>query len=47
MFDAMNNAIAVNGLKPIIDRVFSFDELPQALKHMESGAHFGKIVVKV
>jgi NADPH:quinone reductase-like Zn-dependent oxidoreductase len=47
MFEAMNAAIAVNGLKPVIDRVFPFAELPQALKHMESGAHFGKIVLKI
>ena len=47
MFEAMNDAIAVSGIKPIIDRVFSFAELPQALRHMESGAHFGKIVLKI
>jgi NADPH:quinone reductase-like Zn-dependent oxidoreductase len=46
MFEAMNRAIAFNGLKPIIDRVFPFAELPQALRHMESGAHFGKIVIR-
>jgi NADPH:quinone reductase-like Zn-dependent oxidoreductase len=46
MFEAMNAAITVNGLKPVIDRVFPFPDLPKALKHMESGAHFGKIVLK-
>jgi NADPH:quinone reductase-like Zn-dependent oxidoreductase len=46
MFEAMNNAIALNGMKPAIDRVFPFSELPDALRHMESGAHFGKIVLK-
>jgi len=46
MFEAMNDAITVNKLKPVIDRVFPFAELPQALQHMESGAHFGKIVLK-
>jgi NADPH:quinone reductase-like Zn-dependent oxidoreductase len=46
MFEAMNNAIALNGMKPVIDRVFPFSELPDALRHMESGAHFGKIVLK-
>jgi NADPH:quinone reductase-like Zn-dependent oxidoreductase len=46
MFEAMNNAIALNGLKPVIDRVFQFSEFPDALRHMESGAHFGKIVLK-
>src|SRR5260370_32550116 len=46
MFDAMNAAIAVNGMKPVIDRVFEFGEVAQALRHMQSGAHFGKIVVR-
>jgi len=46
MFEAMNRAIALNALKPVVDRVFPFAELPQALRHMESGAHFGKIVIR-
>ena len=29
------------------DRVFPFDQAADALRHMESGAHFGKIVVRV
>jgi NADPH:quinone reductase-like Zn-dependent oxidoreductase len=45
MFEAMNRAITLGGLKPVIDRVFPFTDLPQALRHMESGAHFGKIVL--
>jgi NADPH:quinone reductase-like Zn-dependent oxidoreductase len=32
-------------IQPAIDRKFRFEELPDALHHMESGAHFGKIVV--
>jgi NADPH:quinone reductase-like Zn-dependent oxidoreductase len=47
MFEAMNAAIAANGIKPVIDRVFAFDEVPAALRHMEAGAHFGKIVIRV
>lgn len=43
MFEAMNRAIAANELRPIIDRVFGFEQAPAALKYMESGAHFGKI----
>ena len=31
----------------MIDRVFGFDEVPAALRHMEAGAHFGKIVIRV
>jgi NADPH:quinone reductase-like Zn-dependent oxidoreductase len=47
MFEAMNAAITVNKIKPVIDRVFGFDEAPAAYKHMASGAHFGKIVIRV
>jgi NADPH:quinone reductase-like Zn-dependent oxidoreductase len=44
-FVAMNKAIAHSGLKPVIDRTFSFDQAPEALRYMESGSHFGKIVI--
>jgi NADPH:quinone reductase-like Zn-dependent oxidoreductase len=43
MFEAMNRAIALHQLRPVVDRVFAFHELPAALRHMESGGHFGKI----
>lgn len=46
MFEQMNRAIVTNNIKPVIDRTFAFAETPAALKYMESGAHFGKIVVK-
>jgi NADPH:quinone reductase-like Zn-dependent oxidoreductase len=47
MFEAMNAAIAANKIKPVIDRVFGFDEVQSAYKHMASGTHFGKIVIRV
>jgi NADPH:quinone reductase-like Zn-dependent oxidoreductase len=47
MFEAMNAAIAVNGIRPTIDRVFGFDDAQAAYHHMASGAHFGKIVISV
>jgi NADPH:quinone reductase-like Zn-dependent oxidoreductase len=45
MFEAMNRAIALHQLHPVVDRVFKFEEIQAAFKHMESGAHFGKICV--
>ena len=45
MFEAMNRAISLHHLKPAIDRVFSFAEAPDAYRHQESGAHFGKVVI--
>jgi NADPH:quinone reductase-like Zn-dependent oxidoreductase len=35
------------GLRPLIDRVFPFDQLPAAVAFMESDAQVGKIVVRV
>jgi NADPH:quinone reductase-like Zn-dependent oxidoreductase len=43
-FERMNQAIEALGIKPIIDKVYGFDEVPQALGHLESGP-FGKVVV--
>ena len=48
MFEDMNRLICQHThLKPVIDKVFEFGEVKDALKYMESGAHFGKIVVKI
>jgi len=47
MFTAMNKAVAANGIKPVIDKVFAFADAQAAYRHMESGAHFGKIVISV
>jgi NADPH:quinone reductase-like Zn-dependent oxidoreductase len=47
MFAAMNEAIALNGLEPVIDRVFAFDESPEAFRHLQTAQHFGKIVIRI
>ncbi len=48
MFEDMNRLICqYTHLKPVIDKTFAFDEVQDALKYMESGSHFGKIVVKI
>src|SRR5262249_24486685 len=39
MFEDMNRAFALHQIRPVIDRVFGFTELPAALRHLESGAH--------
>jgi NADPH:quinone reductase-like Zn-dependent oxidoreductase len=45
-FATMNRAISLHRLEPIIDRVFPFGEAVEALRYMESGSHFGKIVIR-
>ncbi len=47
MFESMNRAFAMHAVKPVLDFTFRFEELPQALGYLESGQHFGKVVVKV
>jgi NADPH:quinone reductase-like Zn-dependent oxidoreductase len=44
-FTAMNRAIAVHRLKPVIDRVFQFDDAIDAFRYYHAGKYFGKIVV--
>ena len=44
---AMTEAIAAHRMKPVIDRIFPFDQAKQAFFHMESGAHFGKVAVAI
>lgn len=46
MQQKMVKAINVNGMKPIIDKSFAFDQLAEAFKYQNSGAQFGKIVVE-
>ena len=48
MFEQMNLMLCQHHhLKPVIDRVFEFEEVGAALRHMEAAAHFGKIVVRI
>ncbi len=46
-FEAMNAFIEQHKMKPIIDRVFSFEEAPAAFAYLESGSHFGKVVIRL
>jgi len=45
MFEAMNRAIAVSGLKPSVDRTYKLDDAVQAYRDFMTGKHFGKIVI--
>jgi NADPH:quinone reductase-like Zn-dependent oxidoreductase len=47
MFENMNSALSLHQVRPVIDRVFPFAETKQAFSYLESGSHFGKIVIKI
>jgi len=46
MFEAMNRAIALVKMKPVVDRVFPFGEAVEAFRYMETGSHFGKVAIR-
>ncbi len=46
MFETMASGIGRNWMKPVLDQTFAFDAVPEALKQMQKGGHFGKIVVQ-
>jgi NADPH:quinone reductase-like Zn-dependent oxidoreductase len=46
MFEAMNRAIALHRVRPVVDRVFPFDQAREALRYLESAAHFGKVCLR-
>lgn len=48
-FEALNAFLEERevDLAPIVDKVFSFDEVPRAMEYLASGKHVGKVVVKV
>jgi NADPH:quinone reductase-like Zn-dependent oxidoreductase len=48
MFERMNQMICQHPqMKPVVDKVFGFEEAKDAFRYMESGSHFGKIVLKI
>jgi NADPH:quinone reductase-like Zn-dependent oxidoreductase len=44
-FEAMLRAITQHRLRPVVDRVFAFDELKDAMAYLKTGAQFGKICI--
>ena len=43
----VTKGLASGALKPIIDRIFRFDEMVEVHRYLENGGRFGKIVVTV
>lgn len=46
-FEEMVRFYEKHAIHPVVDRIFDFEKAYEALKYLESGAHFGKVVVKV
>lgn len=46
-FEALNAFVAKHQIKPIIDKVFEYENVAAAFDYMDSGALFGKIVIRL
>lgn len=46
-FEAFNAFLETHQLHPVIDRVFPFEEAQAAFAYLASGAHFGKVVIRI
>jgi NADPH:quinone reductase-like Zn-dependent oxidoreductase len=47
MFEHMNKAIEYHKMRPVVDRVFGFSEIGDALNHLREERHFGKLCLRV
>jgi NADPH:quinone reductase-like Zn-dependent oxidoreductase len=46
-FEALNRAVFMRRLRPVIDRTFPLAEASAAFEHMAAGRHFGKICIEL
>lgn len=47
VFEQMNSAIELHKLRPVVDRVFSFDDAIESYEYMRKGDHSGKICISL
>lgn len=45
MFEAMNRALSLHQIKPVIDQTYAFEDARQAYHDMRAAGHFGKLVI--
>jgi NADPH:quinone reductase-like Zn-dependent oxidoreductase len=46
-FENMNRAIAYHQVRPVVDRVFGFDEVAEAFEYFDAKNYFGKVVISI
>jgi NADPH:quinone reductase-like Zn-dependent oxidoreductase len=43
----MVRGIEAAGIRPVLDRSFALEELPDGFRHLQSGRHFGKVCIEI
>jgi NADPH:quinone reductase-like Zn-dependent oxidoreductase len=47
MAEELARFVELTGIRPVIDKMFSFEDARAAYAHLEKAQHFGKVVIKV
>jgi NADPH:quinone reductase-like Zn-dependent oxidoreductase len=47
MLEHLMQEVAAKRIRPVIDKIFPFDEAAEAYRYLESAQHFGKIVIQI
>lgn len=47
MHEKLARFVGTAKIRPVVDRTFAFEQLPDAYRHLESGRHFGKVVLAI
>ena len=47
LFEGLLRALTVSRMKPVVDKVFEFDEASNAFEYLRSGKHVGKVVIRI
>jgi NADPH:quinone reductase-like Zn-dependent oxidoreductase len=47
MFEEMNRAVSAHQWRPVIDKVYAFEDARQAYHDMRAAGHFGKLVITI
>jgi len=45
--ESLNRALIANDVKPVVDKVYKFDDARQAYHDMRAANHFGKLVIEI
>lgn len=47
VLESLVRAVSGAKIRPVVDRVFPFDDAREAFAHLQSGTHIGKIVIRI
>jgi NADPH:quinone reductase-like Zn-dependent oxidoreductase len=47
MFEDFARALEASAIRPVIDRVFDFDQALEAVRYYMTGAKLGKVVIRI